>query len=374
MKRNIIKTVMFPLLWVGLFVAFFAGCEKDSDGPMAVSKDPFVFDGEGFFLMSKLDSGEIFHMVGDTLYLNLDSMWTFSICALQSVDLSFEKRDSVLWISPILKIHATEEDCAAPYHHPDTTLKLVLDDNLMEGIGQIKIKNDQDSVLDSILLRRGKMSVDTFVIYMDSSFDTASKYPLRTKDKKGGKVIPTMFRVLDSLKPRTFYWRTMKSVCSYVIDDCGNKIADTIYPRTWNINDTNLVPIHYVCADSDSVYCVNRKWVDDSTSLGKLQERPDTIWYFSTYFAEKIPKCASYNSFSVSNYGIGKSVRFIRELLTVNEKETACGPASKEDWMVYNLSGNSMVVDTDSITVVDSLYKIWKEAKVAPDTLIQKND
>ena len=106
--------------------------------------------------------------------------------------------------------------------------------------------------------------------------------------------------------------------------------------------------------------------------LGELQERPDTIWHYSTYYTEKIPECGTYSSFAVTSYTIGERVRFIRELFTPDEDETFCGPNSKKDWMVYNLSGNKMVVDSDSVAILDSLYKIWKKATVAPDTLIEK--
>jgi hypothetical protein len=178
--------------------------------------------------------------------------------------------------------------------------------------------------------------------------------------------------VLDSLTPRVFYWRTMKSVCTHRVDMCKKTVADTVYPTSWYINDTNLVPVHYACADSDSVYCINSKWENDSTELGKLQERPDTIWHYSTYYAEKIPKCGTFNQFTISNFTIGDRVRFIRELMTPDEDESFCGPASQEEWMVYNMSRNQMVLDTDSIAILDSLKKIWKKATVAPDTLKEK--
>ena len=339
---------------------FLAGCEKDSDGPMEVSVDHFSYRGEGFFKAAKLDSGRTIHLSKDTLFLNMGQMWTFSNCALESIDLQLHKEDSVLWISPVLKIHATSEDCPAPYYRPDTVLKLLLSNSQMDGVGLIKVKNDTDSLLDSILLRRGSFTKDTFDIYLDSSFADVHAYPLRTK------------RVLDSLTPRVFYWRTMKSICTYRVDNCVNTVADTIYPSRWNVNDTNLVPVHYACADSDSVYCINSKWENDSTELGSVQERPDTIWHYSTYYMENIPECGSYDSIAVSNYGIGNRVRFIRKLLTPDGDETFCGPSSQKNWMVYNLSGTVMVVDSDSLKVLDSLSATWKKATVAPDTLIQK--
>ena len=353
---------------------FLAGCEKDSDGPMDVSVDNFSYRGEGFFKAAKLDSGRTIHLSKDTLFLNMGKMYTFSNCALESIDLNLHKEDSVLWISPVLKIHATAEDCPAPYYRPDTLLKVLLSNSQMDGVGLIKVKNDTDSLLDSILLRRGNISKDTFEIYLDSSFADVHAYPLRTKDKKNGKAMPTILRVLDSLTPRVFYWRTMKSNCTYRVDNCVNTIPDTIYPTRWNVNDTNLVPVHYVCADSDSVYCINSKWENDSTELGSVLERPDTIWHYSTYYMENIPACGTYDSIAVSNYGVGNRVRFIRKLLTPDDDETFCGPSSQKSWMVYNLSGITMVVDSDTVKVLDSLSATWKKATVAPDTLIVKEE
>ena len=371
MFRFPVKFFLIASIWLSLFL--LASCQKDTDGPLDVMNDGFSYDGEGFFSTAELDSGKTIHLSKDTLFLTVGKMWTFSNCALESIRLMYSKEDSILWLKPQISIHATSEDCAAPYYHPDTVMRVILSKEQMRDVGVIKVKNDADSVLDSILLRRGNLSKDTFYIYMDSSFADAHAYPLRTKDKKKGKEIPTMIRVLDSLTPRVFYWRTMKSVCKHRVDMCKKTVADTIYPTSWYVNDTNLVPVHYVCADSDSVYCINSKWENDSTKLGKVQERPDTIWHYSTYYAEKIPKCGTYSSFNVTSYSVGSRVRFIRELLTPSGSETFCGPASQKEWMVYNLSNSKMVLDTGDVVILDSLKKIWKKAKVAPDTLIQKS-
>ena len=367
MFGSLLKFFLVASLWLSVFL--FASCEKDTDGPLDVMSENFNYDGEGFFSSAELDSGKTIHLSKDTLFLGMGKMWTFSNCALESIKITYSKEDSILWLTPRLSIHATAEDCAAPYYRPDTVLRVTLSKEQMQGIGMIKVKNDADSVLDSILLRRGSFSKDTFYVYLDSSFADAHAYPLRTKDTKKGKEIPSVIRVLDSLTPRVFYWRTMKSVCTHRVDMCKKTIADTVYPTSWYINDTNLVPVHYACADSDSVYCINSKWENDSTELGKVQERPDTIWHYSTYYTEKIPKCGTFNQFSVSNYTIGNRVRFIRELMTPDKDESFCGPASQEEWMVYNMSKNQMVLDTGSVAILDSLKKIWKKATVAPDTL-----
>ena len=94
----------------------------------------------------------------------------------------------------------------------------------------------------------------------------------------------------------------------------------------------------------------------------------------STYYMENIPACGTYDSIAVSNYGVGNRVRFIRKLLTPDDDETFCGPSSQKSWMVYNLSGTVMVVDSDTVKVLDSLSATWKKATVAPDTLIVKEE
>lgn len=351
-------------LWV---LGFYMGCEKDSDGPLSPTYSDDVYAGKGYFLSATLDSGKSIHLVGDTLYLQLGKIWSFSNCALKSINMHFDRRDTVGWIYPDMDLLVTDEDCAAPYYRPDTLIKIIVREEDVRGISMLKVKNEGDSVLDSILVRRGELSRDTFFIYMDSSFADAHNYPLRTKGKdKVGR--PTMFRVLDSLTAREFYWRTMKSTCTYRIDMCKKVVPDTIYPTSWNLSDTNLVPVHYACADTDSVYCTKNKWENDSTDLGDLQVRPDTIWHYSTYYMEKIPKCATFGSFVSSYYGVGQRVRFIRQLFTPGESEEFCGPATGEQWMLYNLSGNRMVVD--SLNQLDSLVRLWKNATVAPDTLI----
>ena len=114
MKKNLFSGILSAVI-------FFAGCEKDTDGPLNVSKEDFSYDGEGFFAYARLDSGKTIHLSKDTLYLDMGKMWTFSNCALKSINLDYDKEDSVLWIAPTLSIHATAEDCAAPYYRPDTT-------------------------------------------------------------------------------------------------------------------------------------------------------------------------------------------------------------------------------------------------------------
>jgi len=366
MKTKGISKMLTYVLCALSVLGFYAGCEKSEDGPLAVSEGAEVYIGSGFFLEASLDSGRVIHLVDDTLYVTLKKIWSFSNCALKSLDLNVSYEDSTMWIDPVVNIAATAEDCPAPYYRPDTTIKVLFGKNKLENYGVIKVRNDKDSTLDSILLRRGTIASDTFLVYMDSSFNNPHNYPLRTKGTESlGE--PTIIRVLDSLTPRVFYWRTMESRCTHRIDMCKSVVADTLYPSSWKIADTNLVPVHYACADSDSVYCINSKWENDSTSLGKLQERPDTIWSYSTYYMERIPKCGTYTKFAVLNYGVGQKVQLVRSLFAPDEYEKFCGPSLDPQWMVYNMSGYHMVKDSLDL---DSLISVWRTADVAPDTLV----
>lgn len=358
---------------LGLLLAFFVGCEYESDGPIKPSSTDKEYEGKGFFRAASLDSGKVIHLVSDTLFLTLGNIWSFSNCALKSIDLDFDKQGEVLWIAPTIDIRVTEEECAAPFYRPDSVFKLLLDDGTLDGVAQINVKNDVDSTLDSILVRRGRFVNDTFSVFVDSSFADAHNFPLRTKEMDDGDSVSSMLRVLDSLTPRVFYWRTMRSNCTHRVDMCDDVVADTVYPSSWSINDTILVPIHYSCADSNLMYCINNKWENDSTSLGDLQERPDTIWYYSTYFVEKIPTCASFNSFSVSTTGYGQNWRISRQLMIPDETEKSCGPSSATEWMIFNVNGR-MVLDSDSVQVVEKLLESWENAAVAPDTLIAKEE
>lgn len=370
MKTLEIKKVL--LLALSLVALFVAGCEKDSDGPLEVSSSKYEYYQDGFFRSATLDNGRLIHLLSDTLYLKLDSLWTFDNCSLESIDMEYHREDTVLVIEPKIKIHGYEGDCASPFYRPDTTFKILLAGQDVKGATSIKVRNDEELDLDSILLRRGKFQTDTFYVYLDSSFADPHKLPLRTKETKADKPIPTILRVLDSLTPRKFYWRTMKTICNLRVDMCDDVVPDTLYPSSWSINDTNLVPVRYSCADSTLSYCINSKWENDSSSLGDLQERPDTIWHQSTYYMEKIPKCSAYDSYSVTYYNVGQRVRFIRKMMVPDETEMVCGPSSSEEQMVYNMNGNRMVVDRDTVKVLDTLNTIWSEADVAPDTLIVK--
>ena len=195
MNRLRSKYMIFGLLWILCAALFFVGCEKGTDGPLKVSEDDFSYDGDGFFAYARLDSGKTIHLSKDTLYLDMGKMYTFSNCALKDINLSFNKVDSVLWIAPTLSIHATAEDCAAPFYRPDTTLKMQLTSEQMKGVGVIKVKNDADTALDSIILRRGNIKKDTFYVYLAAAGQDAESLLLMPALVGGSGTWPEMTKL-----------------------------------------------------------------------------------------------------------------------------------------------------------------------------------
>ena len=355
----------FPIYLLSLLMAFFASCAQDGDGPLDVMPNGERVEGNGYFLSATLDSGKTLHLITDTLYVTLSQIWSFSNCSLTSIDLNERVSDSLFVIAPTISIKVNTDDCPAPMYRPDTTFKMLLKD-LPAQVTNVIVKNDVDSLLDSIKLRRGTLERDTFSIFIDSAFAVHDSLPLRTKDS------PSILRVLDSITPQKFFWRTLRANCSMRVDMCNDVVADTIYPSSWIENDTALVPVRYACASSDSVYCLNTKWEYDSTALGKVNERLDTIWHTSTYYVEDIPSCALVNGFLYSGFAYKNKATFVREFFVPDESERSCGPSTKKDWVAYRLESNKILTEGDdgeNKTQIDSLYKVWKSATVAPDTL-----
>ena len=347
---------------IGIFAAFAAmlcvsACTRDSDGPIPVSAEDDSYTGLGFFRVAVFDSNALIHLASDTLYLRIDSLWSYSNCALKRIEIDASRDGDALVYYPKIIIDSDGEDCPSPYLHPDTVIKLLPSTDELDGVSVLRVRNDEDKILDTVLLRRGKFEFDTFAIYVDSLFDTVSSLPLRTKDS------PSVLKVLDSLNPRLFYWRAMEASCELRIDMCDSVVNDTLFPKAWSLTDTALVPIRKACASDDSTYCVANRWVNDSSSLGPVQERADTVWFTSIYYVEEIPECAAMNSFRVAGYALGKNVNFIRELMVPDESETACGPSALKDVYIYDIGRNRVYPDSLD---ADSLYGIWKSAKNAP--------
>ena len=63
------------------------------------------------------------------------------------------------------------------------------------------------------------------------------------------------------------------------------------------------------------------------------------------------------------------NMTFIRELFVPDENERSCGPSTKKDWVAFDLTTDSLVVESEEGPSIDSLYKVWKSATVARDTL-----
>ena len=362
MKRKS-AALFFTIYLVFPLMAFFASCTWDGDGVLDVMPNGESVEGKGYFLGAALDSGKTVHLISDTLYVALSQIWSFSNCSLRSIDLNEHFEDSLLVIAPQINIKVNTEDCPSPMFRPDTVIKVRFG-VVSPKVSEIVIKNDADSVLDSIKLRRGKISLDTFRIFVDSSFAQPSSFPLRTKKS------PSIMRVLDSITPQKFYWRTLRSKCGTRVDMCDSVVADTLYPKTWYDNDTALVPVRYACASADSSYCLESKWEYDSTSLGKVKMRLDTIWHTSTYYVEKITECGWVSKFLYTGFTLGGQMGFVRELFEPDESELKFGPSTKKNWFAYRLESNELVTDGEGKPSVDSLYKIWKSATVAPDTLV----
>ena len=324
-------------------------------------------EGNGFFLGATLDSGKSIHLITDTLYITLSKIWSFSNCSLTSIDLDEDYGESQLVISPKVNIKVNTEDCPAPMYRPDTTFKMVLPKDVSSEVTDIVVKNDTDSLITSIKLRRGKIVTDTFYIFVDSAFAVMDSLPLRTKES------PSVLRVLDSITPQKFYWRTLRANCTRRVDKCGDVVPDTLYPSNWNVDDTVLVPVRYACASADSMYCLKDKWEYDSTALGKVKVRLDTVWHTNLYYIEKIPKCGWVETFRYSGFVYGEKMSFLRSMFVPDENEISCGPSTKMDYFVYNLSSNFLVLENeeeeDDIKLVDSLFAVWKTATVARDTV-----
>ena len=337
---------------------FMMACTQDDDGPIDVTNSGDVYGGEGFFNGAELDSGAFIHLDGDTLYIGLDSVWSFSNCALKNITVMVDAKDTVLELRPVIQYQTKIEDCASPMYRPDTVIKTILDTWALIGISQINIYNDLDSLLDTILVRRGKFSLDTFKLYVDSLYDSVKALPLRTKGS------PSLLKVLDSLSPRTYYWRSMKSTCTFPMGmkKCDKTVPDTIFPRFWNLGDTALVPIRQRCADSTYSYCKSSGWSDDSLALGEVKEHLDTIWHTHLYYVESIPECGSMNSFQISAYGTLREMNVVRELYSPSGAEPFCGPSTQKDMFWYDLSRGYMVPDSISM---DSLRGVWQKATVS---------
>ena len=148
------------------------------------------------------------------------------------------------------------------------------------------------------------------------------------------------------------------------MDKCDKMVPDTLFPRSWSLTDTALVPLRQKCADSTLFYCKSAGWENDSNALGLVQERLDTIWHTHLYYVEKIPECGAVNSYESSAYGTLREMNVIRQLYTPSASETFCGPSTQKDMFWFDMSYGAMVPDSISM---DSLRGVWEKATVATD-------
>lgn len=334
------------------------------DGPISID-DGEMREGVGYVLSASLDSGNRIHLKPDTLQLYLSEIWSLADCYLKEIILEETIRDSVLTLTPQIKINTVSGDCPTPFFRPDTTLYLTVKDSwhsvkkiYVEGLprNQLEPKStDTSSIKDSIWLRWGSFSRDSIVIYVDSLFNDPYSMPRKTP----GDTL--LLRVVDSLRESVYSWRTVQAKCSQVMDECEKFVADTVWPSTWFVRDTAWVALRKSCKDTAQIYCLASDWVLDSASLGSVREKKDTTWFFSSYFIQKISPCASLNFFQLSALNIGRYWVGISEVWRPSTGEFACGPSSLLEWEMIRLSDLTEVRNT---LLADSLLSEMKRASV----------
>ncbi|MDR1759592.1 MAG: hypothetical protein LBR60_03590 [Fibrobacter sp.] len=347
-----------------LFLLFFLGsCSMPDDGPIPIYSDGDQYEGTGFVLSASLDSGNKIHLIRDTLHLQLSEIWSLANCYLEEIVLEETIQDTLLILTPQIKIRTEPNDCPSPLFRPDTILRLPVKDSwrsvktiYVEGLPRNQLdpsSGDTASVKDSIWLRSGTFTRDSLMIYTDSLFANPRHFPRRTTGDT------SLLRVADTLWENTYYWRTVQAHCTRIVNECENLLADTIFPVSWPLQDTIWVPIRKRCADSTLVYCPAAYWVLDSASLGSIRERKDTTWVYSSYFIQKIPECATFNQTHLSSLTPGRYWTGIVDVFTPDAVETTCGPSSLPGWEIIDLQDLTEIRDTAK---AESLLDEWKLA------------
>ncbi len=352
---------IFALLF---FLFFFGSCSMSDDGAIPIYNDGEQYEGMGFVLSASLDSGNKIHLIQDTLHLQLSEIWSLANCYLEEIVLEETLRDSLLILAPQIKIKTVPQDCASPFFHPDTVLRLPVKDSwrsakkiYVEGLPRNQLdpgSRDTASVKDSIWLRSGTFTRDSLMIYTDSLFADPRHFPRKTAGDTA------LLRVADSLSENTYYWRTVQANCTRIIDECEKTLADTIFPVSWSARDTTWVPVRKHCADTTLVYCSPDYWVLDSASLGSIRERKDTTWFSSSYFIQKIPACAAFNQMNLSSLMPGRYWTGFVEIFTPDAAETTCGPSSLPGWEMIRLPDLTEIRDPEE---AESLLDEWERAE-----------
>ena len=333
----------FFKIFVFLVSLFLFACSQSDDGPISLYPETILGENDGYVLKLSLDSSGLIHLKTDTLQVHLDSIWSLTNCFLKNLELKERLEDSVLFLIPEVKLRVSSEDCAAPLYRPDTTL-FIAPKNSWKNAREIRMENTDGKFQDSVFLRNGFFKNDTFKIYLDSSFNDPYALPRKTKG------FPSVLKNIDSLKERTFYYRLMGSKCTYIIDTCET-VLDTIYPASWSLLDTNLVPVRKVCKDSTLRYCLTRDYKNDSLKLGNLQTHLDTLWYTSWYFLQHIETCNALNR--VSYTALATKNNFYAYLETfIPESNADCFSFSTNDTIVTKLNPYKMLENPDSVLSV----------------------
>lgn len=357
---------------------WLAACSESDDGPISIYPDDFSVTGNGYVLFAELDSGNRFHAQGDSIRLALDSMWSFGNCFLNRIEIGENfLNDTVLVLNVKLVLGNSEKtDCPQPLFRPDTLLSIPFIES-WNAVREIRVEGNSHNefftemedtssaafltLKDSILVRRGSFRAESISVYLDSSFGKPDTYPRRTSKDSAG-----VLALVDSMKIDTLLYRFMKSECLDVRDSCET-VPDTLWNNVFSLADTALVPVRRVCAldtAADSlIYCLSSKWKNDSTSLSdSVYMWPDTTWYTSFYYAERIPKCSGLNEGDFSAQAkAGRYFTTKHSLFVPDSDEPGCGPAAHSEWIFFKLNPGKEVLDS---AFADTLIKAWEKASV----------
>lgn len=343
------------LIWGVLLVVAIASCTQSDDGPISIYSDEMSGSGEGFVIAAMLDSGRVVHLRSESLIVTLDSVWSLANCFLKSIE--FDSNiisDTILELYPRIYYEANSEDCAAPIFRPETSI-FVPPSSALDSIREIRIFNSDSAYEDTVSVRSGTLEVESLEVYVDTSFAVAYEWPRRTAG------LPSVFRLADSLKQRTYYWRPMKSTCTYISDTCET-VPDTAYPSTWSLRDTNLVPIRLACADTSLRYCISSNWSNDSSSLGEVLTHLDTLWYSTWYIVHEMPDCGAVYDANYSTPTVKKDYSAQLYYFAPASEADCYSDSTGYGYSFYSLKTGSMVF-------ADSLYDLFETANVGRDTL-----
>lgn len=342
-----------------LLALVLGACSRSDDGPMDLS-DGEEITGNGFYLSGSLAQGRRVQISGDTLLVELDSLWSVSSCFLDSLVPEWEKsNDTLLTLGFSVRLRSQGDAlCASPLFQPDTVLRLPLPEEwsairaiVLVGTPRAQVYPDtvtrpttsvyNTGLLDTVQVRRGSLASDTIYFYMDSLFDKPSAWPRRTPGDT------TLMRRLDSLKVTLYPWRALEATCPEVRDECPLK-SDTLWPSWSSVKDTQRVVIRPVCLDTARTYCAANSYHTDTTSLGPVLYYADTTWHSSLYYLEKSAPCAAVNLWGAlgGTAKAGHSVSLVRELFLPAADEPDCSLAGAYGWNILSIAKDQLVKDT----------------------------